>query len=103
MANSTPSLTQARRLPEVSALHLEWSDGYNAEPTYRYLCGYCPCAGCQGHIGKVEYKDPGRDPELALGAQYPSGLIFISCYPSTQIGLDHAIPGHSSGSCVTRA
>jgi len=58
-----PSLIEARRQPEKRSLRLTWSDGFWAEPTYVYLCGYCPCAGCQGHIGPVVFHPPQGDPE----------------------------------------
>ena len=85
--SDNPSLTKVRRLPEVGALYLEWSDGYNAEPSYRYLCGYCPCAGCQGHIGKVEYHDPGNDPEPSTIEQIGNYAISIRWQDGCQDGI----------------
>ena len=51
-------LTEVRRLPEEGALLLTWEDGFVAKPSYSYLAGYCPCAGCQGHGGQVVYREP---------------------------------------------
>lgn len=62
---SEPHLTEVRRLPDEQALLLTWSDGFQAKPSYRFLCGYCPCARCQGYGGRIEYNDPGRDIEPA--------------------------------------
>lgn len=58
-------LTEIRRLPDEAAFKLTFADGYQAKPTYRYVAGYCPCAGCQGHGGKVEFREPkpGIEPE----------------------------------------
>ena len=54
-----PVLTEARRLPEEGRLRLTWSDGHVAEYPYKYLRGWCPCAGCQGHSGqKIVYHPP---------------------------------------------
>lgn len=58
-------LVQIKRLPEEAAFVLTFADGYQAQPAYRYLAGYCPCAGCQGHGGRVEWHEPkpGIEPE----------------------------------------
>ena len=56
----TPVLTEARRLPEEHRLRLTWSDGHVAEYLYDYLRGWCPCAGCQGHTGKIRYQPPAQ-------------------------------------------
>ncbi len=45
------TLTEVRRLPEEGRLRLTWSDGHVGELPYDYLRGWCPCAGCQGHVG----------------------------------------------------
>ncbi len=56
---AVPTLTEARRLPEEGKLRLTWSDGHAAEYDYRYLRGWCPCAGCQGHSGmKIRFHPP---------------------------------------------
>jgi len=58
-AMPVPTLTEARRLPEEGKLRLTWSDGHTAEYEYRYLRGWCPCAGCQGHSGmKIRFHPP---------------------------------------------
>jgi DUF971 family protein len=54
--NAVP--TEVRRLPESQRLRLTWSDGHVAEYDYRYLRGWCPCAGCQGHSGTIRYQAP---------------------------------------------
>ena len=52
-------LTEVRRLPEREALRLTWNDGHSAELGYRYLRGWCPCAGCQGHTGlTIKHRPP---------------------------------------------
>ncbi len=73
MTPSQPMLQEAQRLPEERALLLVWSDGFTAKPSYRYLCGYCPCAGCQGHGGKTVFHDPERDVE-------PSAIVAVGNY-----------------------
>lgn len=55
-----PVLTEARRLPEENRLRLTWSDHHVAEYPYDYLRGWCPCAGCQGHTGKIRYQPPAK-------------------------------------------
>lgn len=58
-------LTEVKRLPEEQSMRLTWSDGYTRQLTYRYLAGNCPCAGCQGHGGRIVFKEPrpGVEPE----------------------------------------
>ncbi len=65
MAMSTePVLTEVRRQPERSSLHLGWADGFDAELDYRTLRGYCPCAGCQGHWAEeVSFHAPSQGVE----------------------------------------
>ena len=73
MSSVHSSLVEVRRLPEEAALFLRWSDGFEAKPGYRYLCGYCPCAGCQGHGGSVDFHDPERDVE-------PNKIVAVGNY-----------------------
>lgn len=53
-----PTLVRVHRVPDLEAIELTWSDGFTARPTYRFLCGYCPCAGCQGHTGQLDFHEP---------------------------------------------
>ena len=53
-----PILERVHRLPDLEVIELAWSDGFTARPTYRFLCGYCPCAGCQGHTGQLDFHEP---------------------------------------------
>lgn len=57
-------LTEARRLPEAHKLRLSWSDGYAAELDYDYLRGWCPCAGCQGHVGEPRFRPVSQPVDL---------------------------------------
>ncbi|MEM7481198.1 MAG: DUF971 domain-containing protein [Acidobacteriota bacterium] len=59
MISSDVHVTEARRLPEESVLRLTWSDGHSGDFDYRYLRGWCPCAGCQGHGGtSIVFRPP---------------------------------------------
>ncbi len=61
-------LVEVRRMPEERALRLTWADGHVGELPYDYLRGWCPCAGCQGHVADVRYQPPGEpvEPETIL-------------------------------------
>ena len=71
-----PALTEIKRLPEERAFLLTWEDGFQAKPTWRYLAGWCPCAGCQGHGGRREYHDP--DPDIEPESIQPVGNYAVS-------------------------
>ncbi len=58
---TSPTLEKVHNVPELGAVELTWSDGFAARPTYRFLCGYCPCAGCQGHTGQLDFHEPPAD------------------------------------------
>jgi DUF971 family protein len=44
-------------------LSIEWADGFSQKIPALILRGYCPCAGCQGHGGTIEFTS-GHDCEL---------------------------------------
>lgn len=60
-----PVLTEARRSPEERLLHLRWDDGATAALDYDLLRGWCPCAACQGHSGRITYHPPPRPVTVA--------------------------------------
>ena len=40
---------------------MTWTDGHVSEYDYDYLRGYCPCAGCQGHmVSEIRFHPPPR-------------------------------------------
>lgn len=55
---------EIHRLAEPGRLRFVWSDGSDVEYPYRYLRGYCPCAGCQGHTPtEVRFHPPAGEVE----------------------------------------
>lgn len=56
-----PVRVRAPRGARVFEVH--WADGYIGKIPHDILRGYCPCAGCQGHSGKIKFV-PGGDLEL---------------------------------------
>lgn len=44
----------------ATVLTLTWADGTKHAIPHRILRGYCPCAGCQGHGGGLEFHEPGN-------------------------------------------
>jgi DUF971 family protein len=74
-----PYLTEVRRLTEKRTLRLTWSDGHRAEYDYDYLRGYCPCAGCQGHLVKtIRFRRPPQPVEPETIAQVGNYAISFS-------------------------
>ena len=41
---------EVRRLPDERRLQISWEDGVETSYDYDTLRGFCPCAGCQGHL-----------------------------------------------------
>ena len=78
----SPPLTEAHRNAARRQLDLAWADGHRASFDYDYLRGWCPCAGCQGHVGEPLYRPTGRPVEpldiqpvgnYAIGIQWSDG------------------------------
>ena len=65
-------------------LEIAWADGRNLSYPHEILRGYCPCAGCQGHSGKIAFV-PGGDLELREIEQvgnYALGLTWGDAHAS---------------------
>lgn len=62
---SDPSTTPtAIRAPHGSPwFEVTWGDGKTLRLPNALLRAYCPCAGCQGHSGRIVYT-PGHDSEM---------------------------------------
>jgi DUF971 family protein len=83
--SATP--TEIRRLPDTRRLRVVWSDDHTAEYDYDHLRGYCPCAGCQGHVA------------LAIKVQPPPSPVSPeSIRPVGNYGISiHWSDGHATG------
>lgn len=42
-------------------LEITWADGHRSVFPHEILRGYCPCAGCQGHSGSIEFISGGNE------------------------------------------
>src|SRR5512133_3376258 len=61
MAAATRPTPKKVKAPHgASVFEIEWSDGSKASIPHAILRGYCPCATCQGHAGKIEYREGGN-------------------------------------------
>ena len=49
---------------------IHWADGTAGKIPHLLLRGYCPCAGCQGHSGKIRFVEGG---DLELESIAPVG------------------------------
>ena len=56
-----PTMVRAPR--GATTLEIDWADGHTSCYTNELLRGYCPCAGCQGHSGAIEFR-PGSNSVL---------------------------------------
>ncbi|MBP6831295.1 MAG: DUF971 domain-containing protein, partial [Deltaproteobacteria bacterium] len=44
------------RAPRGAAvLEIDWADGHTSVLPNDFVRGYCPCAGCQGHTGEINF------------------------------------------------
>lgn len=67
-ANPTPEMTdQPRTRPTgvkaphgAKELEIAWADGHRSRFPHEILRGYCPCAGCQGHSGIIQFQEGGN-------------------------------------------
>jgi DUF971 family protein len=41
-------------------LEIGWADGHRSRFPHEILRGYCPCAGCQGHSGIIQFQEGGN-------------------------------------------
>ena len=46
-------------------LDVQWSDQHTSSFPFRYLRGFCPCAGCQGHRPGPKQFIVADDPQVA--------------------------------------
>ena len=44
----------------ATEMEITWGDGRKCLYPHRILRGYCPCAGCQGHGGTIDFQAPGN-------------------------------------------
>lgn len=70
--------TEVRRLAEAGKLHIRWNDGSEDELDLKYLRGWCPCAGCQGHGGEMNFVEADNTDlvEINLVGNYALGLVW---------------------------
>ena len=57
-------------------LEISWADGHRSRFPHEILRGYCPCAGCQGHSGMIQFQEGGNLElrELEQVGNYALGL-----------------------------
>jgi DUF971 family protein len=44
----------------ATTLEISWADGHKSLFPHEILRGYCPCAGCQGHSGIIQFQTGGN-------------------------------------------
>lgn len=76
---------EINHMRDKGLVRVTWDDGHAGDYLREYLRGYCPCAMCQGHGGKIRFVE---------GAE--SGLQEISPVGNYAIQFTWA-DGHSTG------
>jgi DUF971 family protein len=51
---------------------IDWADGHKGVYPHVILRGYCPCAGCQGHTGTIQFVEA-RGAQLEIEDIQPVG------------------------------
>ena len=46
---------EIHHMKDKGLVRVTWDDGHVGEYPREYLRGYCPCALCQGHSGKISF------------------------------------------------
>lgn len=76
-----PVPTEIRAPRGVPHIEIDWDDGVTSRLSLRVLRGFCPCARCQGHSGRVNFVE-GDDTQLVdieeVG-EYALRLAFPDC------------------------
>lgn len=60
MSDSTTTPTGVKAPHGARKLTMTWADGHTSTYPHTLLRGYCPCAGCQGHSGSIEFQSGGN-------------------------------------------
>jgi len=73
-ARTTPTGVKAPH--GAKELEISWADGHRSRFPHEILRGYCPCAGCQGHSGVIQFQEGGNLElrELEQVGNYALGL-----------------------------
>ena len=73
-ARTTPTGVKAPH--GAKELEITWADGHRSRFPHEILRGYCPCAGCQGHSGIIQFQEGGNLElrELEQVGNYALGL-----------------------------
>lgn len=76
--------TQVKAPHGATLFELTWADSRTHRYPHRILRGFCPCAGCQGHSGRIAFVPPGnlelRD--VTQVGNYALGLIWADGHDS---------------------
>ena len=48
-------------------MEIDFDDGHKARYPHEILRGFCPCAGCQGHSGEIQFVEGGDVELLDIG------------------------------------
>lgn len=46
---------EINHIKDKALVRVTWEDGHVGDYARKYLRGYCPCAGCQGHGGGIKF------------------------------------------------
>jgi DUF971 family protein len=56
MTDDTRIQPQGVKAPHgARTFEISWADGHKSSYPHEILRGFCPCAGCQGHSGKIKF------------------------------------------------
>lgn len=88
---SEPKPTGLRAPHGARTMEIDWSDGKTTKYEHVVLRGFCPCAGCQGHSGQINWVE-GTEQLSDMGLEI-TGIEQVGNYAISLAWGD----GHSTG------
>lgn len=73
--------TEIRAPRDASVIEIDWDDGVTSRLSLRVLRGFCPCARCQGHSGRVNFVEGDHSElvDIEEVGDYALRLAFPDC------------------------
>lgn len=85
-SDPTISPTGVRAPHGASVFEVTWADGRTHRYPHRILRGFCPCASCQGHSGRIRFLEP-PNTELRSVSQVGNYALALAWGDGHDVGI----------------